>query len=155
MTPRTLYRRIALTEVVTWALLLVGMFLKYVTGTTDLGVRVFGLVHGVVFIAFALVTVLLWVNQRWTFRELVLGLLLAVPPFLTVWWERRLERAGRLDGDWRLAHDSDGDAPATAAERLVAALVARPAVAVAVGLAAVVALAGVALVVGPPVGSAG
>ena len=66
MTPRSLYRRIALAEVVTWALLLLGMVLKYVTHTTELGVRVFGLVHGVVFIAFCLVTLLLWVNQRWT-----------------------------------------------------------------------------------------
>ena len=69
MSPRTLYRRLALAEMVTWALLLTGMFLKYVTKTTDLGVRVFGLVHGVVFIAFCLVTLLLWVNQRWTVRD--------------------------------------------------------------------------------------
>ena len=69
MSPRTLYRRIALAEVVTWALLLLGMLLKYVTRTTDLAVTVFGLVHGVVFIAFCIVTLLLWVNQRWTLRE--------------------------------------------------------------------------------------
>ena len=153
MAPRTLYRRIALAEVVTWALLLLGMVLKYVTHTTELGVRVFGLVHGVVFIAFCLVTVLLWVNQRWTLREGLLGLLSAVPPFLTVWWERRLERRGRLDGGWRLGRG--GDTPATPAERLVAALLARPLVAVGVGVVAVLALTGVALVVGPPVGPQG
>ena len=102
MPPRTLYRRIAVAEVVTWALLLLGMFLKYVTRTTDLAVSVFGLVHGVVFIAFCLVTVLLWVDQRWTARDGVLGLLSAVPPFLTVWWERRLERRGAL-AEWLAA----------------------------------------------------
>ena len=95
MTPRTLYRRLAAAEVVTWALLLLGMVLKYVTKTTELGVKVFGLAHGVVFIAYCLVTLLLWVNQRWTAREGVLGLLGAVPPFLTVWWERRLVAASR------------------------------------------------------------
>jgi integral membrane protein len=153
MTPRTLYRRIALAEVVTWALLLLGMVLKYVTHTTELGVRVFGLVHGVVFIAFCLVTVLLWVNQRWTVREGLLGLLSAVPPFLTVWWERRLERRGRLDGGWRLGRD--GEAPTTPAERVVAALLARPMVAVGVGVVAVLTLTGVALLVGPPVGAQG
>src|SRR6478736_2722910 len=126
MTPRTLYRRIALAEVVTWALLLLGMVLKYVTHTTELGVRVFGLVHGVVFIA-------LWL--------------------LTVWWERRLERRGRLDGAWRLGRD--GEAPTTPAERVVAALLARPMVAVGVGVVAVLALTGVALVVGPPVSAQG
>ncbi|GGN10331.1 membrane protein [Terrabacter tumescens] len=162
MTPRTLYRRIALAEVVTWALLLLGMVLKYVTKTTDLGVRVFGLAHGVVFIAFCLVTVLLWVNQRWTVREGVLGLLSAVPPFLTVWWERRLERRGRLDGDWRLGRldgdwrlGRDGEAPANPAERVVATLLARPMMAVGVGIVAVLALTGVALLVGPPVGKQG
>ena len=149
MTPRTLYRRIAAAEVVTWALLLLGMVLKYVTRTTDLGVRVFGLAHGVVFIAFCLVTVLLWVNQRWSVREAALGLLSAVPPFLTIWWERRLERRGRLDGGWRLGRD--GEQPQTPAERVVATLLARPAVAVGVGVAAVVALTAVALVAGPPV----
>ena len=153
MSPRTLYRRIAAAEVVTWALLLFGMFLKYVTRTTDLAVTVFGLAHGVVFIAFCLVTLLLWVNQRWTLREGVLGLLSAVPPFLTLWWEHRLERRGRLEGGWRLLRG--GDAPENLAERLVAALLARPAVAFAVGLVAVVGLTGIALAFGPPVGTQG
>jgi integral membrane protein len=153
MSPRTLYRRIAVAEVVTWTLLLLGMVLKYVTRTTDLAVTVFGLVHGVVFIAFCLVTLLLWVNQRWTLREAVLGLLSAVPPFLTVWWERRLDRRGRLDGDWRLGRN--GEAPGNPAERIVAALLARPAVAVAVGLVAVAGLTGVALFLGPPVSTEG
>lgn len=148
MTPRTLYRRIALAEVVTWALLLLGMVLKYVTRTTELGVKVFGLAHGAVFIAYCLITLVLWVTQRWTAREGLLGLLSAVPPFLTVWWERRLERRGRLDGGWRLGRG--GDTPSNPAERVVAALLARPAVAVGVGVVAVVALTGVALVVGPP-----
>ncbi len=146
MAPRTLYRRIALAEVVTWALLLLGMVLKYVTRTTDLGVKIFGLAHGVVFIAFCLVTVLLWVNQRWTVREGLLGLLSAVPPFLTVWWERRLERRARLEGGWRLGRD--GETPTNPAERVVATLLARPMMAVAVGVVAVLALTGVALVVG-------
>ena len=51
-----------------------------------------------VFIAFCLITVLVAVNQRWSVREAGLGLLSAVPPFLTVWFERRMERRARLDG---------------------------------------------------------
>ena len=156
MSPRTLYRRVAVAEVVTWTLLLIGMALKYVTKTTDLGVRVFGLAHGVVFIAFCLVTLLLWVNQRWSPRTALLGLLSAVPPFLTVWWERRLERSGQLESTevgWRLA--PGGDAPRTHVERVVSRLLARPGVAVAVGVVAVVGLTAVALVVGPPVGKQG
>jgi integral membrane protein len=148
MSPRTLYRRIALAEVVSWALLLLGMFLKYVTKTTDLGVRVFGMVHGVVFIAFCLTTVLVAVNQRWTIRQGLMGLASAVPPFLTVWFERRMERAGVLEGGWRLGHAEAR--PENGFERALHVLLARPAVAVAVGLVAVAALTGVALIVGPP-----
>lgn len=151
MSPRTLYRRIAVAEVVSWALLLVGMVLKYVTGTTELGVKVFGMVHGVVFIAFCLITVLVAINQRWTLKHAVLGLASAVPPFLTVWFERRMERAGRLEGGWRLGHEAAR--PENALERMLHALMARPAVAVAVGLVAVAGLTGLALLVGPPVGS--
>jgi integral membrane protein len=148
MSPRVLYRRIALAEVVSWALLLLGMALKYVTGTTDLGVKVFGMVHGVVFIAFCLITLLVWVNQRWSARQGLLGLVSAIPPFLTVWFERRMERAGALEGGWRLGHAEAR--PENTLERVLHALLARPAVAVTVGLVAVAALTGVALVVGPP-----
>jgi hypothetical protein len=78
----------------------------------------------------------------------VLGLVSAIPPFLTVWFERRMERAGALEGGWRLGHAEAR--PENAVERVLHVLLARPAVAVAVGLVAVAALTGVALVVGPP-----
>lgn len=153
MSPRVLYRQIAAAEVVTWALLLLGLYFKYGIETTELGVKVFGFIHGVVVIGFCLVTVLLWVHQRWTAREALLGLASAVPPFLTVWWERRLERAGRLDGEWRLGRG--GQAPANPAERVVAALLARPAVAGVAGGIAVAALAAMALLIGAPMSRQG
>ena len=152
MSPRNLYRSIAFAEVMSWTLLLLGMLLKY-TGVTELGVRVFGLAHGVVFITFCLITVFVWVNQKWTAHEGLLGLASAVPPFLTLWFERRMERAGRLEGDWRLVRT--GDVPATPAERIVAWMLARPVTAVTVTVLAVAALTSVALIVGPPVGKQG
>ena len=66
ITPRRLFRTAALAEAVTWALLLTGMFLKYVTETTELGVRVFGMLHGVVFIGYCLTTVVVAVDRRWS-----------------------------------------------------------------------------------------
>ena len=146
MNPRTLYRTVAVAEAVTWALLLTGMFLKYVTETTELGVQVFGMVHGVVFIAYCLATVLLSVDQRWPLSRLVLGLLAAVPPFVTVPFERYAERSGLLGDDWRLR----SGAPRGAVERLTAWLVRRPAQGALVGVVAVAGLTGVALLVGPP-----
>ncbi|XVX20832.1 DUF3817 domain-containing protein [Actinomycetota bacterium] len=116
MSPIALFRRVALAEVITWALLIVGMVLKYVTHTTDLGVRVFGLVHGVVFLAFVLTTLALWVDRRWTAGQALLGLASAVPPFMTLPFERWAEGRGLLAERWRLA----SEAPTTLAERVVA-----------------------------------
>lgn len=149
MSPKALFRRFAFAEAVTWALLLVGMVLKYVTHTTDLGVRVFGMVHGVVFIAYCLVTAFVRVNQRWSLGTAAVALGSAVPPFATVWFDRRAERHGQLEGGWRLA--PGGEVPASAAERLQAWMLRRPVAAVALAAVAVVALTGVALLVGPPV----
>jgi integral membrane protein len=147
MTPTSLYRLVARAEAVTWALLLTGMFLKYVTETTELGVQVFGMVHGVVFIAYCLVTVLLGVDQKWPLSRVVLGLGAAVPPFATVPFEAYAERSGLLGDTWRLRYED----PRGVVDRLTAWLLRRPGQGLLVGLVAVAGLTGVALVVGPPV----
>jgi integral membrane protein len=148
MSPLHLFRRLAIAEAVTWALLLVGMFLKYVTGTTELGVRVFGMLHGVVFIAYCLAAVFVGVNQRWRFGTTVLALASAIPPFMTIWFDRRAERRGELDGPWRLA--PGGEAPSGGPERVQAWMLARPVAAAGAAVLAVGALTLLALLVGPP-----
>lgn len=145
--PRRLYRAVATAEAITWALLLTGMFLKYVTRTTELGVQVFGMVHGVVFIAYCLTTVLLWLDQRWPLSRLVLGLAAAVPPFATIPFERHAERQGLLGETWRLRAEQGSGL----LERLASWLLRRPAQGALVGLVAVAGLTGVALLLGPPV----
>jgi integral membrane protein len=148
MSPLHLFRRVAIAEAVTWALLLTGMFLKYVTETTDLGVRVFGMVHGVVFIAYCLTTVLVAVDQRWSRGRLLLGLAASVPPFMTVPFDRYAERRGLLATVWRLT----GERPAGPVERVVAWVLRNPGRGAVAGVLAVLALTGVALIVGPPAG---
>jgi integral membrane protein len=148
MSPTRLYRIVARAEAVTWALLLTGMFLKYVTETTELGVRFGGMLHGVVFIAYCLTTVLLWVDQRWTLGRLALGLLSAIPPFVTIPFERYAERKGLLGDEWRLRAES----PTGLLEKPTAWLLRRPAQGLLVGVLAVAGLTGVALIAGPPVG---
>jgi integral membrane protein len=148
VTPLHLFRRVAIAEAVTWALLLTGMFLKYVTDTTELGVRIGGMLHGVVFIAYCLTTVMVAIDQRWRAGRLLLGLAAAVPPFATILFDRYAERRGALGDRWRLR----AGAPTGAVERLVAALVRKPLRGVVAGLLAVLALTGVALLVGPPAG---
>lgn len=146
MNPRRLYRAVAVAEAITWALLLTGMFLKYVTRTTELGVQVFGMVHGVVFIAYCLATVLMWVDQKWSLGHLVLGLLAAVLPFATVPFERHAAMSGLLGAGWRLR----SEAHRGVLEQVTGWLLRRPAQGMLVGLLAVVGLSGAALLVGPP-----
>jgi integral membrane protein len=145
LTPRRLFRALATAEAITWALLLTGMFLKYVTETTELGVQVFGMVHGVVFIAYGLVTILVAVDQRWSLGRLVLGLAAAVPPFATLPFERYADRRGLLGDSWLSRPDSP-----TAAQRAVCWLLEHQRRALGIGVVAVLALTGLALVVGPP-----
>jgi integral membrane protein len=150
VTPLHLFRRLAIAEAVTWALLLAGMFVKYAVAhhLGELGVRVLGMVHGVVFVAYCLGTVVVAVDQRWTARRTLLGLVASVPPFLTVWFDRYAERHDALAPRWRL-RDS---APARTVDRPVAWLLRNPLRGAAAGLVAVLVLTGVALLAGPPVG---
>ena len=148
MTPVLLFRRVAVAEAITWALLLSGMFLKYVTETTELGVRVFGMVHGVVFVAYCVTTALVAVDQRWSARRTVLGLVAAVPPFCTVWFDRHAEARGLLSAEWRLRSVE----PTGPVERVAAWVLRNPVGGALAGVATVAALTAVALVAGPPVG---
>ena len=53
------FRLVALAEAVTWVGLLVGMYFKYLgSPRTEIGVKVFGMAHGLVFIAFVVVALL-------------------------------------------------------------------------------------------------
>jgi len=146
MSPRRLFRTVAIAEAITWALLLTGMFLKYVTETTELGVRIGGMLHGVVFVAYVVIAVVVAIDARWSLKRTALGLLAAVPPFFTIWFDVASERQGALPERWRL---TTGE-PASALDRLVAWLVRKPLQGVAVGIVAVAALTGAALLVGPP-----
>jgi integral membrane protein len=146
MSPRRLFRTVAVAEAVTWALLLGGMFLKYVTETTELGVRIGGMLHGVVFVAYLLTTVVVSTDARWSLKRTVLGLLASIPPFFTIWFDVASERQGALPERWRLTHAE----PTGLRERLVSWLVRKPVQGVAVGIVAVAALTGAALLVGPP-----
>lgn len=147
--PNRLFRTVATAEAVTWAGLLAGMFLKYVTDTTEAGVTIFGPIHGAVFIAYCVTTVVVAVDQRWSAGRLVAGLASSVPPFLTLWFERYADKHGLLADSWRLRADGAGR---SGLERPVGWLVRNPARGLAAAVVAVLALFGIALLAGPPVG---
>lgn len=146
--PRRVYGWVAVAEAITWALLLTGMVLKYVTHTTELGVRIGGGVHGFVFLLFCLTTVLVAVDGRWGAGRTLLGLASAVVPFATVPFERWAEKRGLLAGAWRLRRE-DGTGPM---ERLVSVALRNPVLAAVAALVAVAVLFTVLLVIGPPGG---
>lgn len=99
--PRTsavirIFRVLAIAEGFSWAALLVGMFLKWVTRTTELGVEIAGPIHGALFIGYGIAALTLWGMLRWPFRVALFAGLSAVFPFATVWFERWAGRRGYL-----------------------------------------------------------
>lgn len=100
MTPQKLHRTAAILETITWALLLLGMTLKY-SGTTDSVVPITGSIHGFGFLCFVVMTTLIWVNNRWTPNLGLTGLLVSVIPFAAWPFARWAEKQGHLEGGWR------------------------------------------------------
>ena len=90
------FRVVAVAEALSWIGLLAGMYVKYGPGTSEVGVQVFGPVHGAVFLAYVAVALLASRVLRWTPGTTLLALAAAVPPLVTVWFERWASRTGRL-----------------------------------------------------------
>ncbi|KQX74336.1 MULTISPECIES: DUF3817 domain-containing protein [Aeromicrobium] len=98
---RTVFRTVAIAEAVSWALLLVAMFFKWVLDAEPLGlheggVPVAGPIHGGVFVLYVAMAVVSKVVFRWDLKTLVLALAASIPPFFTVWFETWADRTGLL-----------------------------------------------------------
>ncbi|MFC7375572.1 MULTISPECIES: DUF3817 domain-containing protein [unclassified Brachybacterium] len=148
LSPSRLFRIVAVAEAVTWALLLAGMFLKYVVRSTELLVSIGGGLHGFVFLAFLLTLVLVAVDQRWRVGQVVLGVVSAIIPFATVPFELWAERRGLLGTTWRLRQEPGRSAPT----KLISLALRRPLPAAVIAIAVVAVVFVVLLIVGPPVG---
>ncbi|HWI43242.1 MAG TPA: DUF3817 domain-containing protein [Nocardioides sp.] len=147
--PTRLFRGVAIAEAITWAGLLVGMFFKYVVDSTDVLVRVCGMVHGVVFISYVVTTLVVWTDRRWSVGRGLLALGAAIPPLATLPLERFAIRNGWLGDSWRLPAGAGTSVP----DRVIAWLLRHPLRGVGVGVVTVMALTGLALMVGPPMSS--
>lgn len=149
MTPRTLFRLVAIAEAITWTLLIAGLVLRASTGWA-LGVTIGGGIHGFVFLAYAATALLVGIDRRWPAGLVVLSVAAAVVPYATIPLELTLARRGRLDGDWRLEADATGDR--TPLDALVRWFLRRPVLLLVVAALALVAIFTVLLLVGPPGG---
>lgn len=87
---------IALIEALTWAGLLIGMYLKYVSGTTEIGVWLFGRLHGAAFISYVIACLLCSAKLRWPWWATALAFLSAIPPLVTLPLEIFFKRRGLL-----------------------------------------------------------
>jgi integral membrane protein len=104
------FRLIAIAEALSWAGLLVGMYLKRVAETTEVGVKVFGPIHGGVFVAFVVVAYLVGRARKWDVKTWVLALLGSIVPLGSVIFVIWADRSGKLSGRTVTA-DRDGDVP--------------------------------------------
>lgn len=91
------FRAVAIAEACSWIGLLIGMAFKYLVVFDDVGVRVFGPVHGALFVAYVVVALVTARVFRWRPVTTLLALLVSIPPAATIWFERRAVRRGELE----------------------------------------------------------
>jgi integral membrane protein len=150
VSPRQLFRAVAVAEAITWTLLLAGLILKYGFGV-DIAVTIGGTLHGIVFIAYAFTALLVALNQRWPLPVALVAVAVAVVPYGTIPTEIVLDRRGRLDGDW---HRQPTDDPRDQQwiYQLLRWLLNHVAIFIVVAFALVAIVVTVLLVAGPPGG---
>jgi integral membrane protein len=92
------FRLIAFAEAISWVGLLAGMYVKYLgEPRTEVGVKIFGPVHGGVFIAFVVGALLVGIARRWRASTWLMALLAAVVPLGSVIFLIWADRTGRVD----------------------------------------------------------
>jgi integral membrane protein len=100
---RTLFRVAAIGEALSWVLLLAAMFCKWVLesepfGLEEGGVPVAGMVHGGgFFLLYVLMTLVCHFTFRWSVKTTIVALLCAIPPFASIWFERKALRDDLLE----------------------------------------------------------
>ena len=67
------------------------MPLKYMAGYKP-AVLYFGWVHGVLFITFIILLLLVWIKYKWSFAKVVFAFLMSVVPFGTFMLDRKLKK---------------------------------------------------------------
>ena len=110
--------------------------------------RIGGGVHGFVFLAYCVVTVLVATSERWGKARGLLGLGSAIIPYATIPFEIWARRKGLLPESWSLGEQRQ---PANPFERLCLWALKNPVLAVIVGIVLVSALFAFLLFLGPPV----
>lgn len=110
------FRLVALLEAVSWAGLLVGMFFKYAgSPRTEIGVKIFGPVHGGIFIAFLVAALFAGIAFKWGIGTWLLALLGSIVPLGSVIfliWADKTVRLGAVGGAQSAVHGGGPARPA-------------------------------------------
>lgn len=149
--PRSLYKAFALSEGVTWTLLLGGLAYRALIGAPQLTLTIIGGIHGAVFLGYGVSAALVGVNNRWGLGRTVVAIALAIIPFATVPFEISAERKGRLEGEWRRTKSADSRDD-NWFDSLYRWFINRPVLLAIVMLLVVVAIFAALLIIGPPGG---
>ncbi len=77
--------------------LLVGMYFKYLgSPRTEIGVKVFGMAHGLIFVAFVVVGLLAGIAFKWATGTWLLALLASIVPLCSVIFLIWADRTGKM-----------------------------------------------------------
>lgn len=107
------FRVVAIAEAVSWTGLLIGMLFKYVLSDNEIGVKIFGPIHGGIFIVYVLAVLVVRGPLRWSWPVTLLALAASVPPLFT--WFFEIWAKGRIDGGRETAVPSPASVNSTAA----------------------------------------
>lgn len=149
MSPKKLYGLFSTGEAITWALLISALVLRAVGDPVPIGVAVAGSIHGAMFLAYCTTAVLVGVNQRWRIGKTIAAVALAIVPFATIPWDRRLLVQGSLEGTWR-TETSDNPKDAGWFDSLFRWFIARPLLLIATLILVVAVIFAVLLSLGSP-----
>jgi hypothetical protein len=100
-------------------------------------------------LGYAVTALLVGINQRWTIGKSALAIGLAIVPFATIPFERRLVATSALDGAWRTSKSED-PRDKSFIDGTFRWFIARPIVLLAVLLVAIPAVFAFLLFLGPP-----
>ena len=149
MKPKQLFLLFAKGEAVTWTLLISALIIRAAGDPIPHVVTIAGSIHGAVFLGYAGTALLVGINQRWSFGKLALAVGLAIVPFATIPFERKLIRTSALEGTWRTAKSED-PRDDFFIDAIFRWFIARPIVLLALLLVAVPAVFAFLLYLGPP-----
>ncbi|NEA34383.1 DUF3817 domain-containing protein [Streptomyces sp. SID13031] len=92
----TVFRVVAIAEALSWTGLLIGMLFKYVLSDNEIGVKIFGPVHGAIFISYVITVLAVRKPLRWSIPVTLAALAASIPPLFTWFFELWAQRTNRL-----------------------------------------------------------